>query len=242
MKRIPVYLLVLGVIGTVYTFLSPDAERFMTPELARIVYWHLPCAFITTGFVIAMAWQGFQYMRTKSLKVDVKQAACLEQAAIFAPLTLFTGMIFSRVQWGSFWHWDPKQTGFLFVVLLMGAAVALRSAFQDEHKRAASSAAYSIALLIPFIFLTFVYDRLPNVPSVHPSSTIAKGEMDAWYGFGVLGMFVIITLFAYWLYSQRVAAGNLGLEAADYNGQDNDDRSYTAPTGVVKSVDVQQDD
>jgi len=40
-------------------------------------------------------------------------------------LGLITGMIWAQVAWGSFWNWDPKETGTLFVFLTLTAAFLL---------------------------------------------------------------------------------------------------------------------
>lgn len=184
----------------------PPAKGFPQPDLARIICFHLPCAFVCTGFLFAMCWQGISYLRSKKFDRDIRCAACTELAFLFACLTMATGILFSRVQWNAWWQWDPRQTSFLLVLLLLGGGLALRSAIGDEIRRARASAAFAAFSLIPSIFLIFVYPRLPGVSSFHPSETILTGGFDRNYWTAILSVFVVLCWASIRLYSKRVRA------------------------------------
>jgi heme exporter protein C len=148
-------------------------------------------------------------------------------------LTLVTGIFFSRVQWGDWWHWDPRQTSFLMVVLMFAAALALRAGLPEGERRSRACAAYSLAIVLPATFLTFVFPRLPAVKqaSFHPTQTIAEGQLDAWYRVGMYGTFLALGVFAVGLYRLRVMLGKAEAGSKDY-GLDSTLDGSAAPVGV----------
>ena len=91
-------LLILMVVATATSFLVPPAQAFGQPELARIIFWHLPCAIITTGLVFCSTWFGYKYLSSRDVDWDVRNGAAVELGFVFACLTMATGILFSKVQ------------------------------------------------------------------------------------------------------------------------------------------------
>ena len=208
-KRLRISSLLFGLImgiGIVTTFLVPDAKDFQRPELARIIFYHVPCALASAFFELAAGWFGFQYLRTRKQKWDFRCGAALEMSLLLSGLTLLTGSLFSYVQWGAWWQWDPRQTSYLMLFFLLAAGLALRSSFTDEKTRANASSAYSIFTLIPAIFLIFVFPRLGIIQqtSLHPSQTLQQGLLDFSYSWILRGMVFLILCVCMMIYRLRV--------------------------------------
>lgn len=197
--------------ATIYAFLAPPAAAFQRPELARIVFFHLPSAFLTTGLVILAAWLGLRFLSTGRPEWDDRLEAALELAALFGIMTLATGILFSKAQWGAWWQWDPRQTSFLLVQLILFAGLVLRAAFSDPEPRRRASAAYAVATVLPLVFLIFVFPRLPHVQQVsfHPTQTVSQNLFDDSYRIGVLWGLAGLGLFAASLYGSRVRVARL---------------------------------
>lgn len=234
------FLLVVVAIATVLTFVLPDAQAFRVPSLARIIFWHLPCAFLTTGLIFLSAWFGFRYLTQQDSRWDVRGAAAMELGALFGALTMATGILFSKVQWGAWWQNDPRQTSFLMVLLIFAAGLALRAGLSDEKKAAAAGAGYALFALIPNLFLTFVFPRLPQVRqrSFHPSETIQSGGFDGAYWTGILVVFACLWWVTVILYRLRVRAGESTLRAEFSDGSREADRGGAAPDRMVRPVPV----
>lgn len=223
--------------ATAWSMLVPDAQMaFNAPSLARILFFHLPCAITTSIFIFFAPYLAIRYLGSKTLDWDVRAASANELGFLFGLLTMATGILFSEVQWGAWWSWDPRQTSFLLVLLVYGAYFALRSAFADESKRAAHAAAYSVAMTLPSLFLIFVFPRLPQVVSLHPSTTVQKGELRGDYAYVTITMLVLFFALAAWLYQMRVRAGLAELELENSNGNFEAGGGSATPTGVVRPV------
>jgi heme exporter protein C len=195
----------------VAAFMVPPAKGFPEPDLARIIFFHLPCAFASTFFVLFGAYCSVRYLVSRSAEWDFRAHAATEMAMTLATATMLTGILFSKVQWGAWWHWDPRQTSFLVVLLLLGAYFAIRMAYADEVMRARASATYSAVTLLPVLFLFFVFPRLPQVlqKSLHPSTTVQTGAFSPDYWAVVLGVFVVLMGYALHLYRLHVRASLL---------------------------------
>ena len=198
-------LFVLGCIGAVvYALTAPPGKSFPNPELARILFFHLPCAFVTAGLIVHSAWLGMRYLQKGDHGFDVRNAAATELALLFAALTMASGIVFSRVQWGAWWSNDPRQTSFLMVLMLCGAGIAIRGGLADQEKAAKAASAYSVATVLPMLFLIFVLPRM--LVSLHPSDTITGGKLDGAYWFGVLYSFALMVWAARFMYVRRYKA------------------------------------
>lgn len=237
------FALVAGVV-TVWSYVVPDAPDFANPTFARVFFWHFPCPMMAIGLLFAAVWSSYRYLAGPSARLeamadslpgragqfvrtlgggrvtdrmawDVRAAAALEMGVIFCALTLFSGILFSKLEWGAWWSNDPRQTSFLLASLLYAAYFAIRAAFPDPEKRAANSAAYLFASLLPILFLTFVLPRLPQIMSLHPSSTIMQGRLHGGYLYVTLAMLGVVGTLTVWLYRLRVRAGLLLLRESD---------------------------
>jgi heme exporter protein C len=100
----------------------------------------------------------------------------VELGLAFCALATLSGSIWSRLEWGAFWNWDPRQTSIVLALVFYAAYLALRGAVEDEPTRARLSAAYAVLGLVVAPFLFFVLPRLAF--SLHPQPVVnAEGEI-----------------------------------------------------------------
>lgn len=223
---------------TVWSFMVPDAQGFQRPELARIFFWHFPCPILATVLLIQGGWFSFKFQRTRDLKWDVRSVASMELGYLFCLLTMATGIIFSKVQWGAWWQNDPRQTSFLMVLLIYAAYFGLRGAINEPGRRATSSGVYALAALLPTLFLTFVFPRLPQVESFHPSESIMKGQIKGQYAYVVISVMALVAWITVWTYRLRVKAGLIELHLEEKISGLETSGGDTAGASVVRPVRV----
>ena len=139
-------------------------------EKARIMFFHVPTAWLAAiAFVLSMVY-GIRYLRTKKTDDDVRSASAAGLGLLFCLLATITGAIWARFSWGTFWNWDPRQTSIFVLLLIYGAYFALRSAVEIEEKRATLSAVYSIIGAVTMPFFMFIMPRI--LASLHPDPII----------------------------------------------------------------------
>ncbi len=244
-------------IATIWTYAVPDANAFQKPGMARVFLWHFPPSVLGTFLMMFGSWYAIRiFMRVQlspfsiapetdhevKAKWDLRSVACLEIGYIYFILTMVTGIIFSELQWGDWWSWDPRQTSFLIVLLIYAAYFALRFAYNDTAKKAAYGAAYALTAFLPAMFLTFVFPRLPQIKemSLHPSDSITGGGIKGQYAQCVILLLVLFAILTVYLYNLRVRSGLLEIDLEKNNGKLEDNGGNPAPTGVVRRVTVSE--
>lgn len=137
-------------------------------ESSRIIFFHVPMAWLSVVAFFMSLYFGLKYLKTKDLINDLKSFAALQLGIIFCLLATFSGSVWAKFAWGSFWHWDPRETSIFILLLIYGALLALRSSLEDEEKRAKLSAIYSIFAFSVTPFFVFIMPRITE--SLHPGS------------------------------------------------------------------------
>lgn len=179
-------------------------------ETTRVLYFHIPSAWVT---VLALGWSMIHsvlYLRTRDLRHDDQAAAAAELGLLFCVGATVTGSLWARAMWGSYWNWDPRETSIFFLLLLYGAYLTLRGSIEGEEKRARLSAIYSSIAFVAVPFLVFVVPRIYF--SLHPDPLLngrGKVDMDPRIRWCFTAMLVGFTGLYFWLQSLRVRVSRL---------------------------------
>ena len=137
-------------------------------ENAKIIFFHVPTAWLTVVAFFMTAIYSFKYLRKKNLDDDAKAYAAAQLGIIFCILATITGSVWAKFAWGSFWSWDPRQTSIFALLLIYGAWFALRSSIESEEKRATLSSVYAIIAFVTVPFFIFIMPRIMS--GLHPGS------------------------------------------------------------------------
>ena len=174
--------MLLGAIGVLtlaalYTifFVVPPAEGL--GGYVRIAFFHIPVAWVSVIAFFYAAYRGGRYLRTRDLAHDAASARSAVLGLVFTLLATGSGAIFSKLTWGAYWNWDPRQTTIFVLLLIYGAYATLRMTMRDERARASASAVYALFSFISVPFLVFILPRM--FFSLHPSPVInGAGRLD----------------------------------------------------------------
>jgi heme exporter protein C len=182
-------------------------------DRARILFFHVPMSWASVvAFVISMVF-AIQYLRKKDLQDDLRSVSSAGLGFLFCILATVTGSIWAKFNWGSFWNWDPRQTSIFVLLLIYGAYFALRSALDEEHKRAALSAVYAIIAGVTVPFFIFIVPRI--VASLHPEpiiNTQGKVHMNPTMLVVFFNSVAAFTALYVWMLVVRVRAGRIELQ------------------------------
>ena len=189
--------LTLASLGAVF-FIVPPAEGL--GNYVRIAFFHIPTAWVAVVAFFGAAYWGARYLKTRELRYDAKSARSAILGLIFTLMATVSGAVFSKLTWGAYWNWDPRQTTIFVLLLIYAAYVTLRMTMRDERARASSSAVYALFSFIAVPFLVFILPRM--FFSLHPSPVLnetGRIDMDA-VMLGTLVLSLIdMTLIYIWL-------------------------------------------
>ncbi|MCD4764714.1 MAG: cytochrome c biogenesis protein [Desulfobacterales bacterium] len=164
------------IIAAVFLCIEPAAG--FPGEVSRILFFHVPTAWVATlAFLLSMI-ASCVYLITRKINADFLAQSSAELGFLFCFLATVTGSIFAKATWGSFWNWDPRQTSIVMLLMIYGAYFVLRSAVPDHEKRRVFAGVYSILAFCTVPFLVFVVPRITS--SLHPEDTLnpASPGMD----------------------------------------------------------------
>ena len=172
--------LTLVIVASLTFPIVPNPQRWydlpIIPGLeqrARIMFFHVPMAWVTViAFLVSMIY-GIRYLARKSPLDDVRSVSAAGLGLLFCFLAAVTGSVWAKFNWGSFWNWDPRETSIFLLLLIYAAYFVLRTAVEGEEKRATLSAVYAVLAFVTVPFFIFIMPRI--VPSLHPGS---KGDPE----------------------------------------------------------------
>ncbi|EGG98538.1 Cytochrome c-type biogenesis protein CcmC2C putative heme lyase for CcmE [gamma proteobacterium IMCC2047] len=137
----------LLVVGTAWSLLFAPAD-YQQGNSYRIIYIHVPAAFLAQSVYVMMAVAGAIGLIWKMKLADVMAKCCAPIGASFTFLALVTGAVWGKPTWGAWWVWDARLTSMLVLLFLYLGVVALQSAFTDRNQAARASALLSLVGLV----------------------------------------------------------------------------------------------
>jgi len=158
-------------VGLFIAFAIPPAEGLRATPAA---FFHIPMAIaMEVAFVLA-AYHGARWLQRRDTRHDALSLAYAESGMACGLIATVTGATWARINWNSYWSWDPQQVGIVATLLTYGALFALRAAVEDEDKQRDLWAVYAIIGVIAAIFWTFIFRKL--LASLHPDGNLTQSD------------------------------------------------------------------
>ncbi len=198
--------MVLVLIGAfLYAPLAKGLEEF-----TRVLYFHVPVAWVMVVAFFVSAWYGVMYLRKRDLKYDQYAEIASQLGIVFGVLAAVTGAMWAKVSWGAYWNWDPRQTSIFILLLIYAAYFSLRSAVPEEDKKARLSAVY---LLIAFVTVPFFVFIIPRIyETLHPDPIInnqGKINMNGKMLLVFLSSLSLFSIILFWMMHLKKTIVNL---------------------------------
>ncbi len=97
----------------------------------RIIYLHVPVAFLAQALYAGMAFCAVVLLVWKMKLADVGMQAMAPVGFAFTILALISGAVWGKPTWGTYWVWDARLTSMLVLAFLYLGVMGLRSAILD---------------------------------------------------------------------------------------------------------------
>ena len=199
-------LLLAAVTYGIFFVARPDRVQ---GDAARIVYFHVPMAWVAfmAFFVVLVA--SIAYLRTRDDRWDRLGRASAEVGVVFTTLVLVTGSIWGYPIWGTWWSWDPKLTTTLILWFIYLGYLMVRS--YAEPPRGPRYAA--ILGIVGFVDVPIVYQASVWWRTLHPSPVL--GPEASSQSTDILGLLVfsVVAFTLLYAFLVRVRAEIEGLSS-----------------------------
>jgi|TARA_B110000444_G_scaffold240440_1_gene255784 heme exporter protein C len=139
----------------------------------RIIYLHVPASFLALAgyFLMAAAGAIGLIWKMKLSYMVMKCAAPL--GAVLTFLALFTGAVWGKPTWGSYWVWDARVTSMLILLFLYMGVLALQYAFDSKD---VANKASAILALVGTVNIPIIYKSVDWWFTLHQPATISFTE------------------------------------------------------------------
>ena len=189
---------VLGVLG-LYLGLVRAPVDAQQGQAYRIIFVHVPAAWMSMLIYLAMAGWAAVGLVFNSRLASMMACALAPTGAIMTFLALWTGALWGKPTWGTWWVWDARLTSELVLLFLYVGFMALHGAIEDVRRadRAAGLLALVGVVNVPIIYFSVKWwNTLHQGASISPSGVSMATPM-------LVGM-LVMTL-AFWAYCIAVA-------------------------------------
>ncbi len=179
-------------------FVAPaDAQQ---GEGYRIIFVHVPASWMSMFIYCVMA-----FWAAVSLVFNTRLAAMMAEAlaptgALFAFLSLWTGALWGKPMWGTWWVWDARLTSELLLFFLYLGYLALRGAIDDERRADKASA---LLALVGVVNVPVIYFSVRWWNTLHQGASVSMTRAPSMAHQMLWGM--LLMALAFWMYSIAVA-------------------------------------
>ena len=173
--------LVLLAVGTVWG-LAFAPQDYQQGNSFRIIYIHVPAAFLAQSIYVMLAVAGLVGLVWKMKLADV----ALQQAAPFGAwmtfIALFTGAVWGKPTWGAWWVWDARLTSMLILLFLYFGIIALGQAISNRDSAAKACAVLAIVgvVNIPIIKYSVEWWNTLHQPATFTVTAKPAMPMEMW--------------------------------------------------------------
>ena len=169
-------LTVLLLIAGLYLGLFVAPPDYQQSETVRIMYVHVPAAWMALSVYAMMALASAVALIWKHPLADLIAKSCAPIGACFTLIALVTGSLWGQPTWGTWWVWDARLTSVLILFFLYLGHIALVNAFDDPGRGARAGA---ILALVGAVNLPIIKFSVDWWNTLHQSASVTRVGVPA---------------------------------------------------------------
>lgn len=197
-KLIPVFAVlaaVLGITGLYIGFFVAPTD-FQQSEVYRIIFIHVAAAWMSMFIYLVMAgWAALGLVLNTRLS-SMMATALAPTGALMTFLALWTGALWGKPTWGTWWAWDARMTSELILLFLYIGFMALQASIDDPRR---ADKAGAILAVVGVVNVPIIYFSVKWWNTLHQGASVSVGRAPSMASTMLLGM--LIMALAFWMYS-----------------------------------------
>ncbi len=168
---------------------------FQQGDAYRIIFIHVPAAWMSMIIYLVMAFWAAVGLAFRARLASMLALALAPTGALMTLIALFTGAIWGKPTWGTYWVWDARLTSELILLFLYLGFLSLHGAIEDTRRADRSAAVLAIVgvVNVPIIYFSV---RWWNTLHQGASVTLTQAPSMATIMFAAM----MIMTFAFWAY------------------------------------------
>jgi heme exporter protein C len=170
----------------------------------RIIFIHVPAAWMSMVIYLAMAFWAAMGLIFNARLGAMLATALAPSGALMTFIALWTGALWGKPTWGTWWVWDARLTSELVLLFLYIGFMSLHAAI-DEPRRADRAAA--LLALVGAVNVPIIYFSVKWWNTLHQGASISFSKGTTIATPMLLGMLVMAL--AFWAYAIAMALARL---------------------------------
>ncbi len=170
-------------------------QDYLQGNSYRIIFIHVPTSFIAQSLYMMMAVAAVVTLVWRMKLADVFVKAVAPVGLMITFLSLFTGAVWGKPTWGTWWVWDARLTSMLILLFLYGGVIALDRAINDEKSAAR---AVAVLVLVGVVNIPIIKYSVEWWNTLHQPATLKLTEkpsmpMEMWVPLllSILGLYLL---------------------------------------------------
>lgn len=169
-------------------------------ESYRIIFIHVPAAWMSMLIYVVMAfWAGVGLIFNTRLS-HMMVSALAPTGAMFTFVALWTGALWGKPTWGTWWVWDARLTSELILLFLYFGFMALQAGIDDARR---ADRAGAVLALVGVINIPIIYFSVKWWNTLHQGASVSITSAPTMAATMFAGM--ILMAFAAWMYTIAAA-------------------------------------
>ncbi|MBL4891690.1 MAG: heme ABC transporter permease [Rhizobiaceae bacterium] len=178
--------------GLYLGFTAP--EDYQQGSTVLIMFIHVPATWAAMMCYAVMTMSAIGTLVWRHPLADISLRAAAPIGAAFTFLGLFTGSLWGKPMWGTYWVWDARLTSFLVLLIIYLGIIALAKAIEEPTVAARSLAIVTLIGFINIPIIKFSVDWWNTLHQPASVSRLAKPAMDAVFLYPLLLMAIAYSL------------------------------------------------
>ncbi|MBL8490943.1 MAG: cytochrome c biogenesis protein CcsA [Rhodocyclaceae bacterium] len=179
-------------------FVAPtDAQQ---GEGYRIIFIHVPASWMSMFIYCVMAGWAALGLALNTRLSGMMATALAPTGALMAFLSLWTGALWGKPMWGTWWVWDARLTSELILFFLYIGFIALQAAIDDPRR---ADKAGAILALVGVVNIPIIYFSVKWWNTLHQGASVSLNKSPTMAQTMLWGM--LIMALAFWMYSIAIA-------------------------------------
>lgn len=185
-------------------FVAPtDAQQ---GEAYRIIFIHVPAAWMSMFIYVVMACWAAAGLVFNTRLSGMMASSLAPTGALFTFLALWTGALWGKPTWGTWWVWDARLTSELILLFLYFGFIALQAAIEDPRR---ADRAGAILALTGVVNIPVIYFSVKWWSTLHQGASVSLTSAPTMAATMFAGMLLVAA--AFWMYA--IAAALLRVRA-----------------------------
>jgi heme exporter protein C len=183
-------------VAGVYVGLVAAPTDFQQGEAYRIIYIHVPAAWMSMFIYVLMAVYGVLFLSFNTRLSAMMMSALAPTGAMFTFVALWTGALWGRPTWGAYWVWDARLTSELILLFLYLGFMALQAAIEDTRR---ADRACALLAIVGVVNVPIIYFSVKWWNTLHQGASVSLTASPTMARIMLTGM--LIMALAAWMYS-----------------------------------------